>query len=78
MAIKKRVKEGLPREPREQGKKRKPEEGDGLDWKVVSRGEAEIQTHTSFLTFGELMPLIDGVEPAGDVTATTVEVEPAT
>jgi hypothetical protein len=51
-------------------RKRKPEEGDGLDWTVVAKGDTEIQTHTSFLTFGELMPIIDGHEPAGDVEPT--------
>jgi tRNA (adenine57-N1/adenine58-N1)-methyltransferase len=66
LAIKQRVKEGLPRE-RTDMRKRKPEEGDGLNWTVVSKGDTEIQTHTSFLTFGELMPIIDGHEPAGDI-----------
>jgi hypothetical protein len=63
MTIKQRVKDGLPKE-RVEAKKRKPEVGDGLNWIVVARGDTEIQTHTSFLTFGELMPLIDGAEPA--------------
>ena len=65
LTIKNRVKEGLRREPKSDSRKRKPEDGDGLNWKVVAKGEGEIQTHTSFLTFGELMPLIDGMEPAG-------------
>jgi tRNA (adenine57-N1/adenine58-N1)-methyltransferase catalytic subunit len=65
LRIKQRVKEGLPREPREYPK-RKPEEGDGLNWKIVAKGETDVQAHTSFLTFAELMPLIDGVEPAGN------------
>jgi tRNA (adenine57-N1/adenine58-N1)-methyltransferase catalytic subunit len=68
LEIKQRVKEGLPREPKVDARKRKPEDGDGLNWQIVARGDTEIQTHTSFLTFGELMPLIDGVEPAGTVT----------
>jgi tRNA (adenine57-N1/adenine58-N1)-methyltransferase len=68
LEIKRRVKEGLPREPKaNQGRKRKPDEDDGLNWKIVARGDGEIQTHTSFLTFGELMPLIDGMEPAGTI-----------
>lgn len=72
--IKRRVKEGLPREPRDtSGRKRKPEEEDGLNWRVVGRGEGEIQMHTSFLTFGELMPLIDGMEPAGAMIETVTE-----
>ena len=71
--IKRRIKEGLPKEPRaDGGRKRKPEEGDGLNWSIVARGDTEIQTHTSFLTFGELMPMIDGMEPAGTVTANPV------
>jgi tRNA (adenine57-N1/adenine58-N1)-methyltransferase catalytic subunit len=64
LTIKRRIKEGLPKEPRGDSRKRKPEEGDGLNWKIVAKGSEEIQTHTSFLTFGELMPLVDGVEPA--------------
>jgi hypothetical protein len=45
-----------------------------LNWQIVARGDTEIQTHTSFLTFGELMPLIDGVEPAGTaIDASMVE-----
>jgi tRNA (adenine57-N1/adenine58-N1)-methyltransferase catalytic subunit len=40
-------------------KKRKPEEGDGINWTIIGNSGKEIQTHTSFLTFGELMPLID-------------------
>lgn len=69
LTIKQRIKEGLPREPRADPRKRKPEEGDGLNWAVVARGDGEIQTHTSFLTFGELMPLINGMEPAGSADA---------
>jgi tRNA (adenine57-N1/adenine58-N1)-methyltransferase catalytic subunit len=61
--IRTRVKEGRRKEPKENNpRKRKPEEGDGIDWTVVGRGGTEIQTHTSFLTFGELMPLINGVD----------------
>jgi tRNA (adenine57-N1/adenine58-N1)-methyltransferase catalytic subunit len=61
--IRRRVKEGLRKMPRdERGLKRKPEEGDGIKWGVVGRGDTEVQMHTSFLTFGELMPLIGGVE----------------
>ncbi len=60
MMIRQRVKEGLPREPRVDNKKRKPSEGDGINWTVVARGDTMIATHTSFLTFGELMPLIEG------------------
>jgi tRNA (adenine57-N1/adenine58-N1)-methyltransferase catalytic subunit len=68
LEIKQRIKQGLQKEPKVDSRKRKPEDGDGLNWQVVARGDTEIQTHTSFLTFGELMPLIDGVEPAGTVT----------
>ena len=73
--IKRRVKEGLPREIRDShgGRKRKPEEDDGLNWSIVARGEGEIQTHTSFLTFGELMPLVDGMEPAGTIVEPVTE-----
>jgi tRNA (adenine57-N1/adenine58-N1)-methyltransferase catalytic subunit len=73
--IRRRVKEGLPREPRDSSArgKRKPEENDGLNWSVVARGDGEIQTHTSFLTFGELMPLIDGMEPAGTIVEPVTE-----
>src|SRR5271170_8019967 len=35
LKIKSRVKAGLAKEPKEQERKRKPEEGDGLNWKVV-------------------------------------------
>jgi tRNA (adenine57-N1/adenine58-N1)-methyltransferase catalytic subunit len=59
LTIKQRVKEGLPRESRGDNKKRKPEEGDGLTWSIVAKGETEINSHTSFLTFGELMPIQD-------------------
>ena len=62
--IRTRVKEGRKKEPKENVRKRKPEDGDGIDWTVVGRSPTEIQTHTSFLTFGELMPLIDGVQPS--------------
>jgi tRNA (adenine57-N1/adenine58-N1)-methyltransferase catalytic subunit len=58
--LQKRVKERLPKEPRQSVKKRKPEEGDGLNWVNVAKGEYEVQTHTSFLTFGELMPEVGG------------------
>jgi len=62
-SIRQRIKQGLPKEPKEdQRKKRKPEEGDGLNWMVVGKGDYEIQTHTSFLTFGELMPIVEDVE----------------
>lgn len=57
--IKQRAKEGLPRDRQSDLRKRKPEEGDGLNWTIVARGDTEIQTHTSFLTFGELMPLVE-------------------
>jgi tRNA (adenine57-N1/adenine58-N1)-methyltransferase catalytic subunit len=69
--IKQRVKQGLPREPRVDFRKRKPD-GDGLSSSVVARGDTEINMHTSFLTFGELMPLIDGV---GQTEATVSEEE---
>jgi hypothetical protein len=65
LGIRKRVKEGLPREPKVENRKRKPVEGDGVNWSVVARGDTNIATHTSFLTFGELMPLInEGIRPA--------------
>jgi hypothetical protein len=70
LEIKQRIKEGLPRERTGGTKKRKPEDSDGLNWAIVARGDTEIQTHTSFLTFADLMPLIDGAEPAGDVEGT--------
>ena len=60
--IRTRIKEGRRREPKENPKKRKPEEGDGLNWMVVGRGDTGIQLHTSFLTFGELMPLTPEIE----------------
>lgn len=59
MMIRKRVKESLPKEPRVNSRKRKPAEGDGINWSVMARGDTSIATHTSFLTFGELMPLIE-------------------
>jgi hypothetical protein len=37
---------------------------------VVASGDIDIHTHTSFLTFGDLIPLIDGAEPEGDVEGT--------
>jgi tRNA (adenine57-N1/adenine58-N1)-methyltransferase len=70
LEIKQRIKEGLPRERTGGTKKRKPEDSDGLNWAIVARGDTEIQTHTSFLTFADLMPLIDGAEPEGDVEGT--------
>jgi tRNA (adenine57-N1/adenine58-N1)-methyltransferase catalytic subunit len=61
--IRRRAKGGLGKMPRdERGLKRKPEEGDGIKWGVVGRGDTEVQMHTSFLTFGELMPVIGGIE----------------
>ena len=71
LEIKQRVKEGLPKEPRGDARKRKPEEGDGLDWSIIARGDTEIQTHTSFLTFGELMPVIEEAKQEGDCRTVT-------
>jgi tRNA (adenine57-N1/adenine58-N1)-methyltransferase len=62
--IRQRLKEGLRREPRVDTRKRKPVEGDGLDWRVVARDDTSIATHTSFLTFGELMPLMEDSQTA--------------
>jgi len=71
--IKERVKQGLPREPGgDNSRKRKPEEGDGLNWSIVAKGDAEIKTHTSFLTFGELMPLVDWAANQAPVEAPDV------
>lgn len=67
--IRRRIKAGLPRMPRDSGgTKRKPEDNDGINWRVVLRGDSEVQIHTSFLTFGDLMPLINGLEPAGSAS----------
>ena len=72
--IRTRIKEGRKKEPTENQRKLKPEEGDGLNWLVVGRGEKDLQTHTSFLTFGELMPLIDGT--VSSTLADNAPVEP--
>ena len=72
--MRRRFKEGLPRERRDGGgRKRRPQEDDGLNWNVVARGDGEIQTHTSFLTFGELMPLIDGMGPPGMIAESVAD-----
>lgn len=63
----------MPREPKVDNKKRKPVEGDGLDWRVYARGDTSIATHTSFLTFGELMPIIEGMKPAETQPAAAAE-----
>jgi tRNA (adenine57-N1/adenine58-N1)-methyltransferase len=83
--IRQRLKEGLRREPRVDTRKRKPVEGDGLDWRVVARDDASIATHTSFLTFGELMPLMEDSQTAKTEseevvmeTAVSEETDPAT